>query len=248
MNEWLFDLGNTRLKCAPLLADGRVGAVQALAHQQADIAAELARVLPARIGVAHIASVATGALRVALIEALVPRCGRIDLARTQRAFAGLQVAYAQPQRLGVDRFLAMLGARLGEPGAVLVCGIGTALTLDLVDADGRHHGGRIAPSPTLMRESLHQRAPQLPAEGGSYRVFATDTDDGLASGCEGAALALIRETHAAAQALLGASVRLVLHGGGSEQLASRLGDAVHVPALVLDGLASWAIAERPLPA
>ncbi|MFC0676804.1 type III pantothenate kinase [Lysobacter korlensis] len=245
MSEWLFDLGNTRLKCAPLLADGRVGEVQALAHREADIAAELERVLPARIDVAHIASVASEALRVALIEALVPRCSRIGLAGTQAAFAGLCIAYAQPQRLGVDRFLAMLGARMAEPGPVLVCGVGTALTLDLVDIDGHHHGGRIAPSPTLMRESLHQRAPQLPPEGGVYRMFATDTNDGLASGCEGAALALIRETHAAATTLLGMSPKLMLHGGGSEWLVARLEGAVLAPALVLEGLAGWAIAEWP---
>jgi type III pantothenate kinase len=244
MSEWLFDLGNTRLKCAPLQADGRPGEAHALAHREGDIAAELARVLPARIGVAHVASVASDALRIALLDALATRATRIGLARTQRRFARLQVAYAEPRRLGVDRFLAMLGAQAGD-GSTLICGIGTALTLDLVDADGRHHGGRIAPSPTLMRESLHQRAPQLPVAGGGYTMFATDTDDGLASGCEGAALALIRETFEAACELLGETPRLLLHGGGSETLATHLPGAMLAPSLVLDGLAVWANAERP---
>lgn len=245
MSEWLFDLGNTRLKCAPLLADGRVGEVHALAHHEHDIASELARVLPARIDVAHVACVAPDALRVALLDALTTRATRIGLARTQRGFGRLRIAYAQPRRLGVDRFLAMLGARAGE-GAALVCGVGTALTLDLVDADGGHRGGRIAPSPTLMRESLHQRAPQLPSFGGNYTMFATDTDDGLASGCEGAALALVRETFDAARDLLGETPRLLLHGGGSDTLAAHLPDAVHAPSLVLEGLAFWAGAERPV--
>ena len=78
--------------------------------------------------------------------------------------------------------------------AALVCGVGTALTIDLIDADGRHLGGRIAPSPTLMREVLHARAPQLPETGGDYVDFAADTEDALASGCEGAALALIERS------------------------------------------------------
>ena len=69
--------------------------------------------------------------------------------------------------------------------------MGTALTIDLLGADGRHHGGRIAPSPRLMREALHARAVQLPPEGGRYAEFADDTDHALASGCAGAALALL---------------------------------------------------------
>lgn len=248
MTAWLFDLGNTRLKCAPLLDDGRVGPVHAIAHEALDDAAAtadaLAHVLPARIDVAHVASVASEAQRVALLDALTARCWRIGLARTQPRFAGLRIAYAQPQRLGVDRFLAMLGARAAARGAVLVCGVGTALTLDLVDAGGVHRGGRIAPSPTLMRESLHARASQLPVDGGAYREFATDTDDALASGCEGAALALIRDTQAAAQRLLGAMPCLLAHGGGAAALLERLPDARYAPALVLDGLAAWAAVER----
>ncbi|GHA83786.1 type III pantothenate kinase [Cognatilysobacter bugurensis] len=248
MTVWLFDLGNTRLKCAPLQNDGRVGPVQAIAHTALDgadaMADALARALPPRIGVAHVASVASEAQRVALLDALTARCGRIGLARTQPRFAGLRIAYAQPQRLGVDRFLAMLGARAATPEAVLVCGVGTALTLDLVDAAGGHRGGRIAPSPTLMRESLHARAAQLPIEGGAYREFADDTLDALASGCEGAALALIRDAQHAAQRTLGATPRLIVHGGGAAPLLSQLPDAQFEPSLVLDGLAVWAQVEH----
>jgi type III pantothenate kinase len=248
MTTWLFDLGNTRLKCAPLHGDGRIGPVHAIAHEALDspdaIADALARALPARLDVAHVASVASEAQRVALLDALTARCGRIGLARTQARFAGLRVAYAQPQRLGVDRFLAMLGARKSLEDAVLICGVGTALTLDLVDADGVHRGGRIAPSPTLMRESLHARAAQLPVDGGAYCEFADDTDDALASGCEGAALALIRDTHAAAQRVLGTMPRLLVHGGGAAPLLAHLPDARLAPSLVLDGLAVWAAVER----
>ena len=243
MSIWLFDLGNTRLKCAPLQADGSLGGVVALPHGEGEVGAALAAALPHRIDVAHVASVASESLRVALLDALARRCGHIGLARTQRRFDGLQVAYPQPQRLGVDRFLALLAARArGE--AALVCGVGTALTLELVDASGVHRGGSIAPSPTLMREVLHQRAPQLPAAGGEYREFADDTDDGLASGCEGAALALIERSLVAAREMLGATPRLVVHGGGVEPLLPHLPAAEHVPSLVLEGLARWAAVEH----
>jgi type III pantothenate kinase len=240
VSAWVFDLGNTRLKCAPLRADG-VGEVIALPHREADLAGALAGALPSRIDVAYVASVANDALRVALLQALTARTCRISLARTQAVFGDLRIAYAQPHKLGVDRFLAMLAAhRRHEGEAVLVCGVGTALTIDLVDAGGRHVGGRIAPSPTLMREVLHERAPQLPAQGGDYADFSTDTEDALASGCDGAALALVESSVEAARRTLGQRPRVLIHGGGADLLALRLPEAVQSASLVLEGLAIWA--------
>ena len=239
MSAWLFDLGNTRLKCAPLI-DGKVGEVLALPHREADLADALATALSSRIDVAYVASVANESLRVALLQALTQRARRISLARTQKAFAGFRIAYAQPHKLGVDRFLAMLAASERGEGPVLLCGVGTALTIDLVDAQARHLGGRIAPSPTLMREVLHARAPQLPEEGGRYAEFAGDTEDALASGCEGAALALIESSREAAHRLLGEHPKLLVHGGGVDSLMERLPDASRAASLVLEGLAIWA--------
>lgn len=243
MNAWLFDLGNTRLKCAPLAADGSVGPSIALPHHHEDVAAAMAQHLPARIDVAYVASVARPELRVAVLEALVARCGRIAVARTQPRFGAVRIAYADPRKLGVDRFLAIVGAHARAQGAALVCGVGTALTVDLVDKDGLHRGGRIAPSPTLMREVLHARAPQLPEQGGHYADFAADTEDALASGCEGAGVALIAQSLEAAERVLGARPRLFLHGGGSEALAPHLHNATEVATLVLEGLAQWARVE-----
>ncbi len=248
MSTWLFDLGNTRLKCAPLGEAGEVGDVVALDHHDAGvpIATAMAAVLPPRIDVAHLASVASPAATVAVLDALAGRCRRISRARTQSRLDGVTIAYAQPGKLGVDRFLALLAVH-ATGGAALVCGVGTALTLDLVDGTGRHHGGRIAPSPTLMREALHGRARQLSASGGDYQVFADDTEDALASGCEGAALALIEHSRDEAARRLGAPPRLYLHGGGAAALVPRLPEARHVPGLVLAGLARWAAVEREHP-
>ncbi|KRC35118.1 MULTISPECIES: type III pantothenate kinase [unclassified Lysobacter] len=244
MSAWLFDLGNTRLKCAPLRADGRPGAAVALSHREEDVAAALAQALPERIDVAYLASVASPSLRLAVLEALTARCARIAIARTQPCLGEVRIAYADPRKLGVDRFLALLGTRARGEGAALVCGVGTALTVDLIDADGRHLGGRIAPSPTLMREALHARASQLPETGGDYVDFASDTEDALASGCDGAALALIECSLAAARQRLGGPPRLLLHGGGADAMHPHLAEAALAPNLVLDGLAIWAAVER----
>ena len=61
----------------------------------------------------------------------------------------------------------------------------------------------------------------------------------LASGCEGAALALVAGSLDAARALLGESPTLALHGGGARALRARLPPHRHQPDLVLHGLARW---------
>src|SRR3546814_7552229 len=130
-------------------------------------------------------------LRTELLDVLAQRCRRISLACTQARFGAVWIAYPRPSRLGVDRFLALLGAHARGVGATMVVGVGTALTVDWLDADGRHRGGRIAPSPTLMRDALPARAAQLPARGGRSVEFGDDTDDALESGRTGAARAVV---------------------------------------------------------
>ena len=240
MSRWLFDLGNTRLKCAPLGADGTIGDVHALANDAGGWAAALDALLPARVDVAWVASVAAPALTSALADALAARARAVSFARTQASACGVRIAYAQPHKLGVDRFLSMIGAHARIPGPVLLCGVGTALTIDLLDTDGLHRGGRLAPSPTVMREALHARAAQLPMDGGRYADFADDTEDALASGCEGAAVALVRDSLDAATRLLGAATTRGRRRHAGEGPVPRLPQARHAPDLVLAGLAAWA--------
>jgi type III pantothenate kinase len=243
MNTWLFDLGNSRLKFVE--ANDQLDRIRHVDHDGVGFANGWEQQLPARFDTAWIASVGAPGLATALVDALCSRCRRISFVRTQRSFAGVRIAYAEPSRLGVDRFLALLAARARAGAPSLVVGVGTALTIDLIDADGLHRGGRIAPSPTLMRDSLHARAPQLPARGGSYAPFADETASALASGCEGAALALIAQSAQAAKAMLGTAPRVLLHGGGAAALHPALDDAMLAPALVIEGLASWARALAP---
>lgn len=233
MSTWLFDLGNTRVKFAPLRADGGIGTSVAVAHGDDD--GWLAG-LPEG-DVACIASVAPDARSAALLDGLAARFTRLHRVRTEPALGPLRIAYATPAHLGVDRFLALLG-HAGH-GAALLVGVGTALTVDLVDADGMHRGGRIAPSPQLMRQALHARARQLPTAGGEYAEFADDTPHALASGCEGAALGLVARSLEAARTLQGRVPALVLHGGGAAALRARLPAHVFQPDIVLRGLARW---------
>jgi type III pantothenate kinase len=238
MSDWLFDLGNSRFKFAPLV-EGGVGPVQAWAHGAEAMTASALQALP-RGDTAWVASVAASTLTAEVMTVLDARFARVQVARTQVECAGVRIAYARPEKFGVDRFLALLAAaRARQP--VLVVGVGTALTIDLMDGDGLHRGGRIGASPTVMRQALHARAAQLPASGGDYAEFANDTADALASGCDGAAVALVERSLRLGAELLGVPPQLLVHGGGAAPLLPLLPPAEYRPALVLDGLARWAV-------
>jgi type III pantothenate kinase len=140
---WLLDLGNTRLKLARADASG-LGPVTALAHGDAGFDDALRDVLGqgAPGEAAWLASVAPEALRLRVEAALEASGQRPRRAATRAECAGVRIAYADPGRLGVDRFLALLAARdLG--GDQLVVSFGSAITVDLLDARGIHHGGLI---------------------------------------------------------------------------------------------------------
>ncbi|MDU0353076.1 type III pantothenate kinase [Paraglaciecola aquimarina] len=64
---------------------------------------------------------------------------------SQAAFAGLTCAYQKINKLGVDRWLAMLACRKQYAGNFAVLDFGTAMTCDVVNATGQHLGGWIAP-------------------------------------------------------------------------------------------------------
>ena len=80
----------------------------------------------------------------------------------------------------------------------------------------------------------------MPRAGGDYVDFASDTLDALASGCDGAALALVERSLAVATARLDTTPALLIHGGGADALRASLQDATWAPDLVLEGLACWA--------
>jgi type III pantothenate kinase len=240
--RWLLlDLGNSRLKWA-WAAAGRLGAVQAVDHETADWLQAAGAdwdtaPVPQRI---LLAAVAAPARLDALRAALARRFPAVEveiLASPARA-GGWRSAYAEPARLGVDRYLAMRGAMAVQAGALLVAGCGTAVAVDLVDAQGLHRGGLIAPGPVLMRQSILARTGRVGWQrAGRLLDFGADTEDALQSGCWQAAAGLVEHALAAATRELGAVPAMVLHGGDAEALAQRLVPAARiVPALVFEGM------------
>lgn len=238
----LVDLGNTRLKCALHDGDG-LHAVQAFVHVDSgrDAIAQLGEWLTridAPDGV-WLASVAGEPLaqRVAGVFELAGH--RVRRVVTQAETSSLRVAYAQPERLGVDRWLAMLAARERASTPVLLASVGSALTVDAIDATGQHLGGLIAPTPEAMREALFSRAPHLRGAPAQVQRFATSTEDAVTSGALLAGAALIERSWRELAQMLDVQPRLLLSGGGIEPLRDWLPPHEHVPNLVLHGLAAW---------
>ncbi len=159
-----------------------------------------------------------------------------------RAF-GVTNAYQDCRRLGVDRWLAMVAAHNHYQQPCLVVDIGTAVTLDLVAADGAHLGGWIAPGFQLMSQSVLTRTAQVRSldDMGGELAFGDDTGLCLAQGCRAMLHGIIDQGLQQARATLGAEVQLVLTGGGSRHLANELPWPLDNRAeLVLEGLAIYA--------
>ena len=147
------DIGNTRIKWRS--CDGR-RIVDRGTHPRADIDT-LVDTLPAQPPPNHIwvASVAGAAMELTLTEQAVLRWGVEPwYARSSASALGLRNSYAAPERMGVDRWLAMLAAWKDAGRAVCVIDAGSALTIDFVSADGEHMGGYILPGLDSMERAL----------------------------------------------------------------------------------------------
>lgn len=239
MSDWLLDLGNTRLKLAR--SDGaRAGPVQAWAH--ADIArAWTAADAPAAGDRAWLASVGPVAVTEAVAQALTARDLDVRFVRTPAAEGALRIAYADPARLGVDRFLALLAASGRDDGPWVIVSVGSAVTADVLAADGAHLGGLILPTEAAMREALAARFPALDLPPGEVHALGVDTGGAIASGARHAQLGAMARVLAVARVKLGAEPTLLLTGGGVDALQDlHHPHRVEAPSLVLDGLASWA--------
>ena len=238
----LLDMGNTRLKWT-VLDRGNSIAHGAVAWTD-DVESVLAAVWGSFNGVAQIygASVVDAA-REARVEAIaLAVCARtIFWLRTPAEACGVRSAYAEPERLGVDRFLAMVWAyHQGEAPCVLV-GVGTALTLDALAADGRHLGGLIAPGPQLMQQSLWGATVRVRPEPGRVLDAADNTADAVASGCWQAAVALVERFVVRMSPQLGDAPRVIMGGGDAAPLQPLLAMATQLTEdSVLRGLTVWA--------
>lgn len=253
----LIDVGNTRVKWARRRGE-TIGAKRS-APLEGDGGALFRRVLSGIADDEPVWVVNVAGLRV---ERALRRAARAtgravpEFARSERSAAGVRNGYAEPWRLGADRWIAMLGARrLLAEAPVCVVDVGTALTLDVVDARGTHRGGLIVPGPDLMVSSLLRGtrgirrratgAAAAPSSAGSPwgRTTLAALERGAIESCAG----VIERGFAEARRRFGPRTRLLVTGGAAPSLRRALPRGARlVPALVLEGLVAWGTDRGPV--
>ena len=157
--------------------------------------------------------------------------------------AGVRNGYEQYERLGLDRWLALVGAYQQVRQACLVLDLGTAVTSDFVDADGRHLGGFICPGVPLMRNQLrtHTRRTRYDDRLAKQAIQSwapgRSTAEAVERGCSLMLQGFVRTQLDMARDYWGGRFVVFLTGGDASLVVNMLPDARVVPDLVFIGLA-----------
>ncbi|MEX2517279.1 MAG: type III pantothenate kinase [Gammaproteobacteria bacterium] len=163
-------------------------------------------------------------------------------ARTTRSAAGVQNGYNVAEQLGVDRWLALLAARRLHAGNVCVIDCGTAVTLDLLNSQGEHRGGVIAPGVELMQQALVQGTVGVRLDAGdkTMQIPARDTEAAVQAGTRLAVVGLIEHVLDTAKDHMQGEVTAFITGGmAADIMAVCNKPLIHVADLVLQGLACY---------
>ncbi len=218
----VFDVGNSRVKAA-LYDDGRSIARASLDARRSEVPAWV-HLLASRfapVGTPDsslIASVVRGADEV-IARAVQKVWARTPLVVDAGMDLGIAVAVPRPDHVGIDRLLAGSEAFRVARDAVVVASFGSAMTVDLVTADGVFRGGAIAPGLGMGLRALHNETSLLPhvALQPPDSVVGTDTASciraGVFYGAAGAVERLFRELAPNGRATL------VLTGGHAELIS-----------------------------
>ena len=240
------DVGNSRIKSGVL--DGgelrRTGHIAQDRIREKGLTALTTRV-PRRVDEVFVSNVAGTTFATRLSGVVGAHCDcEVRFARTQRRGWGVTNAYTQPRRMGVDRWVAMVGAWAELQSACLIVDAGTAVTLDAIDDEGRHLGGQLIAGVATMAGALAAATSDIPPvkpaparTGHDLGMFARNT---AAAVREGAQNALAGAVDRAIRTLQSNAYdpTIVLTGGDASRMLSTLSETpVHRPHLVLQGLA-----------
>ncbi|MDP2902507.1 MAG: type III pantothenate kinase [Methylovulum sp.] len=234
----LIDMGNTRIKWA-VDSNGQLIAGQPLLNRQLDrqklVDLWVTVTKPQSIG---ISCVSANPL-LALVQSVVLELwmgSEVVFAKSEAHAFGVVNAYQHAEKLGVDRWLALIAVRRQHyaiPACIVDCG--TAITVDLLAADGTHQGGFISPGLTLMKQALAQGTDALPFNETYYVVGpAKVTEAAIYAGTLSSAAGLIEHV----LKMQTETVQLILTGGDAGLVAQQLTIPLVIDAdLVLQGLA-----------
>ena len=246
MKALLMDVGNTRIKWG--VSDG--GEIRRTGHiAQAQIRDGGLQVLttriPRHVDEVFVSNVAGTTFATRLSGVVGSHCDRtVRFARSVRSGWGVTNSYTQPRRMGVDRWVAMVGAWAEVQAACLVVDAGTAITIDAIDDDGQHLGGQISPGVVTMASALASATSDIPdvrpapARGDAdLGMFGRNTAAAVREGAQNAVAGAVDRAMRTLQSNAYEPV-IVLTGGDSSRILNALCEPpLHRPHLVLKGLA-----------
>lgn len=164
----------------------------------------------------------------------------VAVAASSELLAGVRNGYREPQRLGLDRWLALVAAYQLTNSACLVVDLGTAVTVDYVAADGEHLGGFICPGLPLMRSQLTQQTRRVRYQAAEVEDLLSpgrSTAEAVERGCLQMLRAFVSEQLAMGRERLGADCTIFLTGGDAPLVADLAPQSRYEPDLVFRGLA-----------
>lgn len=256
MTTLLIDAGNSSLKWA-LCSNGRLEIGDPVVYQWSSLVNQLTEawqffpkknISVTKIILSNVAGQqVVDALNLWREKALpVKKAGEvaIETVVAQASAYGVINAYQQPEGLGADRWAALVAARHYIKGDACVIDCGTALTVDILTADGEHAGGIIAPGWEMMKSSLVINTKGI-ASGKSetLELLGQTTQQAVQAGVSAACVGAVEYTLQRYQEKVGVTLSCVVTGGAAQLLlpkllSSKFGSAVHhEPAWVLKGLA-----------
>ena len=156
--------------------------------------------------------------------------------------AGLINGYDHPARLGADRWVAMIGARhrllaRGVTKPCVVVMVGTAVTVEAIDASGRFLGGIILPGHGIMLRALESGTAGLHVPTGDVRDFPTNTSDALTSGGTFAIAGAVQRMIDNVRRHCGEVPECIMTGGAGWKMAPSMSVRFElVESLIFDGL------------
>jgi len=166
--------------------------------------------------------------------------------------AGVSNGYDHPARLGADRWVAMIGARhrlqaRGVHKPCVVVMVGTAVTVEAIDASGKFLGGIILPGHGIMLRALESGTAGLHVPTGDVRDFPTNTSDALTSGGTFAIAGAVQRMVENTTRHCGEKPECIMTGGAGWKMAPSMSVEVElVEGLIFDGLLEIAARRFPV--
>ncbi|MBE6414428.1 MAG: type III pantothenate kinase [Verrucomicrobiaceae bacterium] len=183
---YCIDIGNTRTHCATVAFDGSIFKVEASADYMSNEFAKefVEKSLFSKSGASAVSWCSVVPKYSELLKSVLVG---IDSMQLTCENSPLVLDIISPTQLGQDRIADAVGAGVFLEPPYIVVDMGTAVTIDLVDGQGRYAGGAIAPGMNAFASYLSERAAQLPeinpAEADCSLVVGKDTKQAMYVGC-----------------------------------------------------------------